>query len=54
MEALRLDPSFNEVDYINAALAAVDRGEVVSHEKVKEWALSLKSDNPLPLPQSKK
>ena len=32
-------------------LADVDAGRLIPHEKVTAWALSLGTDNPLPLPQ---
>lgn len=33
------------------ALASVDAGRVISHQAVKDWALSLSTGNPLPLPK---
>lgn len=35
------------------ALAEVDAGHVVQHQRVMDWAASLETENPLPLPQSK-
>lgn len=35
------------------ALDDVDAGRMVSHETVVEWAKSLGTDDPLPLPQSR-
>ena len=32
------------------ALADVDNGSVIDHQAVQEWADSLSTDNPLPLP----
>jgi predicted transcriptional regulator len=32
------------------ALADVDAGQVIDHRAVQEWAESLDTDNPLPLP----
>lgn len=37
---------------IREALAAADRGEVVSHETVSKWVDSLNSDNEQPLPKA--
>ena len=34
-----------------AALADVDAGNVVDHDRVVEWVTSLGTDNPLPRPQ---
>ncbi len=36
-----------------AGLAAIDADRVVAHTEVKEWALSLGSDAPLPVPRAK-
>ena len=33
------------------ALADVDAGRVVEHRAVQEWAESLSTDNPLPIPR---
>lgn len=33
------------------ALADVDAGRVVEHQAVQEWAESLSTDNPLPIPR---
>ena len=33
------------------ALEDVDAGRVIAHEAVKEWAASLSTEKPLPLPQ---
>ena len=36
------------------ALASVDAGHVVSHERVRAWAESLGTKKPLPLPRHKR
>lgn len=36
------------------ALAAVDQGQVIAHEEVLEWATSLSTENPLPVPKFSK
>jgi predicted transcriptional regulator len=36
------------------ALASVDAGRVVSHERVQAWAKSLGTKKPLPVPRSKR
>lgn len=36
------------------ALASVDAGRVVSHERVQSWAKSLGTKTPLPVPRSKR
>jgi predicted transcriptional regulator len=36
------------------ALASVDSGRVVSHERVRAWADSLATKKPLPLPRHKR
>jgi predicted transcriptional regulator len=36
------------------ALASVDAGRVVSHERVQAWAKSLGTKNPLPVPRHKR
>jgi RHH-type transcriptional regulator, rel operon repressor / antitoxin RelB len=35
---------------IEEAIASADRGELISHERVREWAESLGTDKPLPKP----
>lgn len=36
------------------ALADVEAGKFVAHEEVRRWIESLDTDNPLPMPQSKR
>ncbi len=33
------------------AMADVDAGHIIDHQTVQEWAESLSTENPLPLPQ---
>ncbi len=33
------------------AMADVDTGHIIDHQTVQEWAESLSTENPLPLPQ---
>ena len=33
------------------ALADVDAGQVIDHQTVQDWANSLSTDNPLPVPR---
>ncbi|MFM7345760.1 MAG: hypothetical protein ACKO1J_10390 [Tagaea sp.] len=39
---------------LDAAEAAIERGESVSHESVVRWAKSLGTPKPLPMPVSRK
>jgi len=42
-----------QVEAINQGIAEADRGETVSHQKVKAWAESLGTRKELPRPKSK-
>jgi RHH-type transcriptional regulator, rel operon repressor / antitoxin RelB len=42
-----------QIDAIKQGIEAADRGETVSHEKVRAWAQSLGTRRELPLPKSK-
>lgn len=41
-----------QIEAIEKGIAAADRGELVSHDKVKAWAASLGSNGRLPLPRA--
>ena len=45
--------AFNEwqIAGIKRAIASLDRGDGVPHERVKEWIASWGSDNELPVPK---
>jgi RHH-type rel operon transcriptional repressor/antitoxin RelB len=46
-----LDVNDAQVSGIKDAIASLDRGEAVSHEKVREWVLSWDSPQEQPIPR---
>ena len=46
-----LDVNEWQVGGIKRAIASLDRGDVVSHERIKEWVASWGSKNELPIPK---
>ena len=46
-----LDVNEAQVSGINEAIASLDRGEAISHEKVREWVLSWDSQQEQPIPR---
>ena len=47
----QVDVNEVQVSGIKDAIASLDRGEAISHEKVREWVLSWDSQQEQPIPR---